>query len=166
MSDQKFKSLGVLPLAPSVLENVFAPALVRHVSEPVCPDDETEMLPPCGSVVRLYALQDNTWWDLFTFLSRVILEALILFRHMSAGDGKVGKVPSWFLKDTGYDSMTAEEGEAVFDRALSQWHAELDKMIAAFTILDKDDGPADDEQRRIIEDGLLSFACYFESLWD
>lgn len=83
---------------------------------------------------------DEDCWDLFHVIANFILPRLIRFRKMSL---------------ISYPS----------NLSIKRWECILDKMIAAFKILAKDDIESPQEGR-IIKRGLKLFAEWFQHLWD
>lgn len=96
---------------------------------------------------RKHARQRKEWgfcdedcWDLFHVIANFILPRLIRFRKMP---------------------MISYPGNL----SMKRWECILDKMIAAFKILAKDDIESPQEGR-IIKRGLKLFAEWFQHLWD
>ena len=106
-----------------------------------------------NATVRKWKLgfNPNESWNLYYHLANHILPRLEYYKKSSCA----------------YPCNLTEEG----------WHAELDKMIAAFRILADEDEKCmeikDDKkrmaayrkERKIIKQGLVSFGKYFEALW-
>jgi len=92
-------------------------------------------------VVRTFRLMDNTWWNTFTWLAKVILAALDQYIENHGG------YPACFDSD-------------------DEWVAELTKMRAGFAAMSAKGGFIRMEDQPIIEAGLRSFCEYYQGLWD
>lgn len=112
-----------------------------------------------GKLLSLYGLQENTWWDLRSWLARITLDGLKQFKQAERNGYPVADNVR-FLPDV--DILVAHDANA------QAWEGTLDKMIRAFElIVDEDEnGLLHDEDIPVIEDGLLEFAAHFRDLWD
>lgn len=84
---------------------------------------------------------DRAYWNLNYYITDIAIPALES------------------LRDHGYSYP-------VCFKNVSEWHAELQKMIEAFKLFQEDDLQVIMENNEIIQEGLKSFGKHFMSLWD
>lgn len=117
--------------------------------------------PVLGKVERVFALQENSYWNADAFLTPVILATLRQFRRSKRVGLPVQYLPKWHLKHP-----ERELSKRQWRKARRRWGRDLDRAIAAFELLANFDAEWRPENQEEIKRGLRVFARIYRSLWD